>query len=346
MRWVSGPLALHLLAGQLPVKCTEVHLKGEDAEYFVLDIPGSPKEQMSTVYVAIGSPYRSLQARQCVLKTFYDYNLVHDEAHIWINLGMHPFIVTLLWVDIIDGQTYLVLEYVEPDTKGRNSLGDFLVGPLPLATSLQWATEICIAMEYAFEKKGLVAHRDIKPNNILITADHHVKITDFGLSLAVASGVTRNHHSPRAPAFPWDRTDGMVGTRRWGTPPWMAPEQFLGIADQRSDIFSFGIVLWQMAAGKAQSPFYLPFGEGWEDWSRRTRELILTTERLPSVESPLQPIIVKCTRRDPDERYQTFSEILRELKELKQGTLGSNRLLRPGNRYVQDRQDPRSNSVV
>jgi hypothetical protein len=234
LRWGAALLALRLMADRLPVSGVKLHLKGKHAEYFILDILGSPAEQQSTVYVATTVPYESSYTQECVLKTFADSSVIQEEAHIWINFGIHRFIVTALRVDIINGHLYIVLEHVKPDKQGRASLADYLVAPLALSTCMRWAMEICIAMEYAFRERGLIAHGDIKPSNILITADHHVKVTDFGLSLANANGLTQQHPAPRAPAFPGDRTDGMVGRPvggAGGTVPWMAPEQFLGIAN-------------------------------------------------------------------------------------------------------------------
>jgi serine/threonine protein kinase len=132
----------------------------------------------------------------------------------------HPNICTLHDV----GADYLVMEYVD---------GATVSGPMPVEQALKLAIQIAGALEEA-HSKGIL-HRDLKPSNILVTAKGAAKLLDFGLAkLAVDS----------------DATQPMVGGLM-GTPMYMAPEQAEGKpADRRSDVFSFGAVLYEMVAGR------------------------------------------------------------------------------------------------
>ena len=132
----------------------------------------------------------------------------------------HPNICTLHDV----GADYLVMEYVD---------GATVSGPMPVEQALKLAIQIAGALEEA-HSKGIL-HRDLKPSNILVTAKGAAKLLDFGLAkLAVDSDATQT------------MADGLMGT-----PMYMAPEQAEGKpADRRSDVFSFGAVLYEMLAGR------------------------------------------------------------------------------------------------
>jgi len=177
----------------------------------------------------------------------------------------HPNICTLY--DI--GPNYLVMEYIE---------GTSLKGPLPLANALKYGGQICEALEAA-HRKGIV-HRDLKPGNILVT-DHGIKLLDFGLA--------RVRPAPADPTITQLTQVGAV----MGTPAYMAPEQWEGKeADARSDIYSFGCILYEMLTGKrATGHFAGPI-------------------RLGQEFSPaLQRIIFKCLELNPELRYQRASEV-------------------------------------
>ena len=160
-----------------------------------------------------------------------------SESATWMELGAHPNIVIALHVLDVRGLPHLLMEYV-----GGGSLGDWIASGRTwtcAALAVNFATQICHGMRHAAKKNGLV-HRDLKPANILVREDGTVKVTDFGLS--------RAYEVNEKPTVGGDAvtTMSMAG----GTRLYMAPEQFAGRADTRSDVFSFGAILYEMLTGR------------------------------------------------------------------------------------------------
>jgi len=262
------------------------------------------------------------------LKTFKDEylrdmkmrELFNKEANIWVDLGRHPYLVQAYFVDQVQGRLYIAMEYIRPNEQGLNSLEGYLaLQPPDLAQSLRWAIQFCYGIEYAYSK-GMRCHRDIKSSNIMISRDKTVKIADFGLAgildaMRITSGNWLNIQH------------GKVGLsiimegRGIGTPTHMPPEQFLNAAncDERSDIYSFGIVLYQMVTG-GKLPFFprLPMDNSDHETRRFCEEMyrLHSQAPIPILYSPLFPIIQHCLEKDPDRRYQTFKELRADLEAL------------------------------
>ena len=257
------------------------------------------------------------------LKTFKDEYLAdrevrkrfQKEASVWVDLGSHPYLVHAHVVDEISGRLYILMEHIAPNEEGLNSLEGYLQRrPPDLVQSLRWGVQICHGMEYAYSK-GVRAHRDLKPANVMITQDKTAKITDFGLAgvLSESPGMR-----PSGLIAQQDRSgQTMLGTGL-GTPPYMPPEQFDNAAgcDERSDIYSFGIVLYQMAA-RGRLPFPVPMGADWQVMRQLHRE-----SPVPRLDSPLFPIIQRCLEKSSEKRYQTFKEVRRNLESLLQHQTG------------------------
>jgi serine/threonine-protein kinase len=143
----------------------------------------------------------------------------------------HPNLAQIYAVE--DGA--LVMEFVQ---------GATLAGPLPLDTALEYARQIAAALEAAHEK-GII-HRDLKPGDVMITPGGIVKVLDFGLASAPRSDITNNPED--SPTLTLAATQAGVIL---GTAAYMSPEQAAGKpVDKRSDIWSFGVVLWEMLTGK------------------------------------------------------------------------------------------------
>ncbi|RME27989.1 MAG: serine/threonine protein kinase [Deltaproteobacteria bacterium] len=185
----------------------------------------------------------------------------------------------------------MLMEYVE-----GIDLFDLLdrVGQLPLDIALLIAHQVCSALEYA-HYRGII-HRDIKPSNIIVSYKGEVKLMDFGIARDENLGdLTR------------------PGTSL-GTPAYMSPEQIMGVKiDFRSDLFSFGIVLYQMLTGTK------PFVEG---GAKSIMHKILSGDFVrprriqPNIPRKVEKIILRCMAKEPDDRYQSTGELKRELERL------------------------------
>jgi tetratricopeptide (TPR) repeat protein/tRNA A-37 threonylcarbamoyl transferase component Bud32 len=255
------------------------------------------------------------------LKTFRDEyfrnrevrNRFHKEANVWVDIGPHPYLVNANFVDEISGRLFIVMDYIAPNEEGMNSLEGYLLRrPPDLAQSLRWAIQICLGMAYAYSK-GVRAHRDLKPANIMITRNKIARITDFGLA-----GVLDDSSKKQSDALTTlpDQTMAGIG---FGTPTHMPSEQFENAAscDERSDIYSFGIILYQLATG-GMLPFPIPKGgDTWQAMHQMHRESLV-----PRLDSPLFPNIQLCLQKLPEKRYQSFNEARIDLEILLKSITG------------------------
>jgi serine/threonine protein kinase len=212
----------------------------------------------------------------------------------------HPNIVTVHDIDQSDGVDFIAMEYVEGKTLDR-AIGR---KGLKMNEALKYAIEVADALARA-HSAGIV-HRDLKPANVMVTADGHVKVLDFGLAK-----LTEAAPRPEDPTHTdWQSTElGVVV----GTPSYMSPEQAEGKkVDARSDIFSFGSMLYEMLAGRRAFR---------RDTPALTLAAILHTEPPPldpAIPRDLNKLVMHCLRKDPTRRYQHMDDVKIALEDLKE----------------------------
>jgi serine/threonine protein kinase len=212
----------------------------------------------------------------------------------------HPHIVTIYSVEELDGVHFLTMELVEGQSLDRR----ILECGLPLEQIVEIASALADALAAAHEK-GIV-HRDLKPANVMVTVDGRVKVLDFGL----AKDVSAEKSGDATLTSAGHTQAGMV----MGTPAYMSPEQISGrMLDHRTDIFSLGVVLHEMATGKR------PF----EGTSSAELVSAILRDAPPSITdlrsdlpSDLARIIRRCLEKDPRHRMQTARDVANEFREL------------------------------
>lgn len=204
----------------------------------------------------------------------------------------HPNITVVHDVGEIDGKPYIVMEYL-----GGADLKQLIKEERPqgLERKVDIAIQICRALQYAHDNK--IVHRDIKPENIKVLENGRVKIMDFGIAKPESSDLTEQ------------------GTML-GTPSYMSPEQIRGMdVDGRCDIFSFGVVFQELLtftkpfAGKSTTTVIYKI-------IHEEPEPIQLEEDPEELSQDLQMILTRCLRKNPEERYASFSDLISDLEEL------------------------------
>jgi serine/threonine protein kinase len=245
-------------------------------------------------------------------------------------LDEHPYIVNARWVEEFSGRLFVQMDYIAPDKQGRTSLQDHLTNPDGSIDSVQlltWGVQFCLGMEHAVSR-GVKCHRDIKPGNILITNERTLKIADFGLATA-AEAAWRRSSEPNDSRIARTSESHLglsvfkAGGKSWcGTPGYVSPELYRhGMVDIRSDIYSFGLVLWQMATGSTAPPFLVRY-DGTLDEFMQAVYRRQTTSPLPPVDGPIHQVIKRCVSPTPSKRYSNFRELRDDLTSLLQDQTG------------------------
>jgi Tol biopolymer transport system component len=214
----------------------------------------------------------------------------------------HPHICAIYDIGNADGSEYLVMEYVEGET-----LADRLRrGPLATTQVLRYGAQIADALHHAH--RGGIAHRDLKPGNVMLTSSG-AKLLDFGLAKFLDPVRIFSEDSAPATQGPLTAEGAIVGTFQY-----MSPEQLHGsAADHRSDIFALGVVLYEMATG--QRPFPATSSAGLIT-AIVSADPVPMRSLQPASSPALERIILTALEKNPEERWQTAQDVGRQLRWL------------------------------
>ena len=237
--------------------------------------------------------------RQCALSILNpalldqsDKRRIKQEAQTMAQLGTHPNIVTVYDFGEEDGSPYIVCEYI-PGGELRDELTS-AEGPLPLQRTLAVASDICQALSFAH--RGGIVHRDLKPENVWMTKDRQAKLGDFGVALS--AGRTRL-------TMPGSVT---------GTAIYMAPEQASGgDVDARSDLYSFGALLYELVAGR---PPFLGDDANAIIYQHINSKPESPVEHNASVPPSLERLIMRLLAKPKTERPGSAEEVLAKLERV------------------------------
>lgn len=234
----------------------------------------------------------------------------------------HPHIAAAHDIGEVDGRTYVAMEYVV----GRSLRQVLQEGPLGRRRALDFAIQAGDALAKVHQHG--VIHRDLKPENLLISDDGYLKIIDFGLAKLVDPLAQAGLTDAATVADVHVRTaDGVV----FGTMGYMSPEQIRGAADARSDIFSFGAVLYEMITGVP--PFRK--GSGAETLSAILHEAPPPPRVADQTLAPeVQRVLRKCLTKDPGARYQGMRDVVVDLRDLRESVGSGDTTVRAGQTAV------------
>jgi beta-lactam-binding protein with PASTA domain len=205
----------------------------------------------------------------------------------------HPNIVSIYDRGEAEGTYYIAMEYLDGRTLKELIVGR---GPAPIKTTIEYARQVLAAIGHA-HRNGIV-HRDIKPHNVVVDPDGRLKVTDFGIARSGASQMTE--------------VGSIIGTAQY-----LSPEQAKGApVDQRSDLYSVGIVLYEMLTGKVPFSGDTPLEIAMKHLSAIPEP---PSKLRPEIPDDLDLIVLRALAKDPEERYQSAEEMASDLSRVARG---------------------------
>jgi serine/threonine-protein kinase len=262
------------------------------SKYDVVDLIG--RGGMGVVYKAVDRALGRLVAIKVVIGAaeHSELNRFYREAQFTASLR-HPNIVVVYDLGDFEGRPYLVMEYLD----GQSLESMLATKTITMLQKISYVRQVCSGLEYAHSRQPSIIHRDIKPANIVVLADGSVKIVDFGMARLV-----RSRHT---------RAGQLIGTLNY-----MSPEQIKGVdLDARSDIFSTGVVLYQLLTSK------LPFaGNG---IAQTLKQIVGSpvpplSQFIQGYSPALDHIIARALAKERDERYPSAREFFFDLLEVEE----------------------------
>ena len=292
--------------GQEPERTGSARIGGDSAygQYFLLDRMATGG--MAEIFRAKRRGVEGFEKMVAVKRILPHLSDNKDFVEMFINeakmvAGLsHPNIVQIFDLGKIENTYYIAMEYIEGvDLRATLSRARETGTILDVDLSAFMATKVASALEYAHRHRDAtgkplrIVHRDVSPPNILISREGEVKLTDFGIAKAAIKAPSTDSGSLRGKLL------------------YMSPEQAWGRAmDKRSDIFSLGVVLFEMLAGRS-----LFMGTSEMSILERVREAHFLTPSSfnPAIPIELEAVVAKSLKKEPDDRYQDASEMLRDL---------------------------------
>ncbi|MDM8532223.1 tetratricopeptide repeat protein [Anaerolineales bacterium HSG25] len=298
----------------------------------------------------MGEVYLCLDLKEMypyALKTFQQRYLnqslraaFEQEVATWVALEKHPNIVRCFWMQILDNQPFMQLEWIAGhEYKGSDLRSWLRHGPLDTRHALEVAIDICRGLIHAQEKQPGFVHRDLKPENILMMQGGQAKITDFGLAAVMQKSEAKANVAVEDEFLsnPDNRTGTVsianpkskIGNPIVGTPPYMPPEQWRGEPlDERTDIYALGCILYELLTGEMaivprrdkNLPPLLGEGRGGDIMMARWQHAHETQPpQLSTVNCKLlTPVIHQCLQKQPAQRYPNVESLLTDLTNLYQ----------------------------
>src|SRR4051812_44258891 len=202
----------------------------------------------------------------------------------------HPHVVTVIDAGEDDGTPYIVFEYVEGETLKERIRR---IGRLPVPEAAAYAIEIGRALSAAHAER--LVHRDVKPQNVLIDPEGRAKVTDFGIARSLEA-------------------KGLTATGRvLGTTDYVSPEQAMGEdVDERSDVYSLGVVLYEMLTGEVPFQAETQVGVAMKHVNEPMPDV---QAKRPEVSASVAAVVDRATTKDPRDRYGTVAEMVRDLEQ-------------------------------